>query len=149
MSSVANALPTFTATFEGQAYQAITYVALGSTITGVSGGAVISSATSVSGAAKRPDNDTGNGAAVVSYNVTSSAPRPDASALDPITITRLIGAFDFYWGSIDSYNIVDFYLDNAFVTYTGTDAFLATRSSGSTNNFGTEGDLLSSVTLTR
>ena len=149
MSSVANALPTVTATFEGQGCQAITCAALESTMTGVSGGAVISPATSVSGTAKRPGNDTGNGAAVVSYNVTSSAPRPDASALDPITITRLIGAFDFYWGSIDSYNIVDFYLDNAFVTYTGTDAFLATGSSGSTNNFGTEGDLLSSVTLTR
>jgi hypothetical protein len=47
--------------------------------------------------------------------------------------------FDFYWGSIDSYNIVDFYLGNAFVTYTGTDAFLASGASGSANNFGTDG----------
>jgi predicted histidine transporter YuiF (NhaC family) len=49
MSSVASALPMFTATFEGQTCQAITYAALGSTMTGVSGGAVISPATSVSG----------------------------------------------------------------------------------------------------
>jgi hypothetical protein len=118
-------------------------------MTGVSGGAVVSPATSVSGTAKRPGDDTGNGAAVVSYNVTSSVPRPDASALDPITITGLSGAFDFYWGSIDSYNIVDFYLGNAFVTYTGTDAFLATGASGSTKNFGTDGYLLSPVILTR
>jgi hypothetical protein len=59
MSSVANALPTFTATFEGQACQAITCAALGSTMTGVSGGAVISLATRVPGTAKRPGDDTG------------------------------------------------------------------------------------------
>jgi len=139
MSSLASAMPTFTASYDGNACVAITCAALGSTMSGVSGGAVIAPATSVSGTAKRPGDDTGNGAAVVSYNVTSSAPKPDASAQTPIIITGLNGAFDFYWGSIDSYNIVDFYLGNDFVTYTGNDAFLATGAPGNSSNFNTDG----------
>ncbi|UQG54148.1 MULTISPECIES: PEP-CTERM sorting domain-containing protein [unclassified Marinobacter] len=139
VSSLVSAVPTFTASYDGNACVAITCAALGSTMTGVSGGAVIAPATSVSGTAKRPGDDTGNGAAVVSYNVTSSAPKPDASAQTPITITGLSGAFDFYWGSIDSYNIVDFYLGSDFVTYTGNDAFLATGAPSNSNNFNTDG----------
>ena len=138
MSSVANAVPSFTASYDGNACVAVTCAALGSTMTGVSGGAVIAPATSVGGVAKRPGDDTGNGGAVVSYNVTSQNNNP-TGASSPITITGLSGAFDFYWGSIDSYNIVDFYLGTAFVTYNGTQAWAATGAGGSAPNYGTDG----------
>jgi hypothetical protein len=140
MSSVANAVvaPTFTATYLGTACIAITCADLGSTMNGVSGGAVIEPATSISGVAKRPGDDTGNGAAVTSYNVTSKNNNPTGAGTD-ITITGLEGAFDFYWGSIDSYNIVDFFLGTEKVSFNGDQAFAATGLAGTASNFNTDG----------
>jgi len=141
LSSVANALPSYTATYLGNdclSTMGATCADLGSTMTGVSGGAVIAPATSVSGVAKRPGDDTSNGAQVLSYNVTSKNNNPVGAATD-IVIVGLNGAFDFYWGSIDSYNIVDFYLGGDKTSYTGTQAFAATGAAGTAANFNTDG----------
>lgn len=141
LSSVANAIPSYTATYLGNdclSTMGSTCADLGSTMTGVSGGAVIAPATSTSGVAKRPGDDTSNGAQVFSYNVTSQNDNPVGAGTD-ITIVGLNGAFDFYWGSIDSYNIVDFYLGTDKVSYNGDQAFAATGAAGTAANFNTDG----------
>lgn len=141
LSSAAMAVPTYTATYLGNdcvSTMGATCADLGSTTSGVSGGAVIAPATSVSGVAKRPGDDTSNGAQVLSYNVTSRNNNPVGAATD-IVITGLDGAFDFYWGSIDSYNIVDFYLGADKVSYNGNQAFAATGAAGTAANFNTDG----------
>ena len=81
----------------------------------VSGGAVIDPAEDLHNQALTPGSDSelpdgsGTGAdAVTSYNVTSSN-EPPADATDPIKVTELEGMFDFYWGSVDSYNVLEFF----------------------------------------
>jgi hypothetical protein len=133
MSSVANALPTGT-TFNvgpvGAGCPAYACADLGSTYAGsgvvVSGGAIVDPGVDVSGAAATPGKYFGDAAKVLSYNVTSSKDTP-AGATDPIIITNLDGKFDFYWGSIDNGNYLDFYLageifDANTDRYTGTQA---------------------------
>lgn len=141
LSSVVSAGPTFTATYLGNdclSTKGTVCADLGSTMSGVTGGAIIAPAISTSGVAKRPGDDTSNGAQVLSYNVTSKINNPVGAATD-IVITGLNGAFDFYWGSIDSYNIVDFYLGGDKTSYNGTQAFAATGATGSAANFATDG----------
>ena len=75
--------------------------------TSVTGGA-ITAGNSVY--ALTPGSNTGNDEAVISYNVTSTDINKPPGAADPITISNLNGAFDFYWGSSDRYNFIDFYL---------------------------------------
>lgn len=105
----------------------------------VSGGAVVNPAMSVSGQYKTPGEDTLNSGSVVSYNVTSSLNSP-SGATTPVSVTGLNSAFDFYWGSIDSYNYIDFYMGGSLgYTYGGSAAFTATGSSGSPSNYNTDG----------
>lgn len=140
LSSAANALPSASATYLGNdclSTIGTTCVDLGSTMSGVTGGAVIAPATS-SSVAKRPGDDTSNGSQVLSYNVTSQINNPEGAG-DDIVVTGLDGAFDFYWGSIDSYNIVNFYLGTDVISYNGNQAFTATGASGTADNFNTDG----------
>ena len=124
MSSLASAMPSFTATYQGAFCSATTCADLGSTMNGVSGGAVINPGIDVSGAAATPGKYTDHPAQTLSYNVTSSIDNP-LGASTPITITGLFGEFDFYWGSIDTHNYVDFYLGSDIATYTGSLAYAA------------------------
>ncbi|MFE8070456.1 PEP-CTERM sorting domain-containing protein [Marinobacteraceae bacterium S3BR75-40.1] len=103
------------------------------------GGAVIDPATTVSGSYKRPGEDTGNPAAVLSYNVTSSKNDP-SGATSPIDVTGLNGLFELYWGSVDSYNVLEFFSAGMSQgTYTGVNANSDASSPGSPNNYGFDG----------
>lgn len=125
--------------YHGDACIAATCVDLAAAGYNVTGGAVVDPAVSVTNQYKWPGEDTGNNSNVLSYNVTSSANNP-AGAIDPINVTGLDSAFELYWGSIDSYNRIDFYLGGAYsYTFTGTDAFALTGISGSPSNFNTDG----------
>jgi len=139
LSSAVSAVPTYIATYDGDACVSTCGDLASSGLT-VSGGAVISPATTQSGVAKRPGDDTGNGANVLSYNVTSANDNPDG-AISPITVSGLSGVFDLYWGSIDSYNIIEFFLGNdGGVTYTGSQAqAVAAGSDGTGPQFNTDG----------
>jgi len=101
----------------------------------VSGGAVLND--TIGGSAKKPGEDTSNGGAVSSFNVTSSRNNP-TGATDAIEVSNLNNTFSFYWGSIDSYNVVDFFLGgDLFHSFSGTD--LATLlGSTSAPNFDTD-----------
>jgi hypothetical protein len=91
----------------------------------VTGGAIVNPGVDISGAAATPGKYFGDYAKTLSYNVTSSKNTP-TGASSPITITGLDGKFDFYWGSIDTENYLDFYLGGVFNSssdrYTGSDA---------------------------
>ena len=92
----------------------------------VTEGAIVNPGVDISGAAATPGKYFGDYAKTLSYNVTSSKNTP-TGASSPITITGLDGKFDFYWGSIDNANYLDFYLggqafDSSTDRYTGTQA---------------------------
>jgi hypothetical protein len=102
----------------------------------VSGGAVLND--TIGGSAKKPGEDTSNAGAVSSFNVTSSRDNP-TGAIDPITVSGLNSNFGFYWGSIDEYNIVEFFLDTIRVnTFTGTDLADLLAAAGGSPNFNTD-----------
>ena len=139
MSSVANALPT------GVNYTIAPNVCPGqcqdlasSGLTGVSGGAVIAPATSISGVAKAPGFDSGQ--PVFAYNVTSAIDNPVGAASN-IVIEGLSGALDFYWGSIDRYNIVEFFLGGSTLgSLNGSDVQgLVAGSDGTGPQYNTDG----------
>ena len=71
-----------------------------------------------------PGSDTGNEDQVRSYNVTTTADQPPKGTT-PIVVTGLENAFDFYWGSVDTFNVVELFsgsVDGAPVaTFTGQD----------------------------
>jgi hypothetical protein len=95
----------------------------------VTGGAIVNPGVDISGAAATPGKYFGDFAKTLSYNVTSSKNTP-TGASSPIKITGLDGKFDFYWGSIDNANYLDFYLggqafDSNTDRYTGTQALAA------------------------
>lgn len=139
LSSMASAIPSVT--FQGELCPSECQDLESSGLTNVSGGAVVDPATSVSGVAKRPGDDTGNGlTSVWSYNVTSSNDNPE-NAITPIKVSGLNGQFDFYWGSIDDYNIVEFFLGGASQgTYTGTQAqALTTNTDGIGQQYNVDG----------
>lgn len=70
---------------------------------------------------------------VTSYNVVSRKDEPVAGAINPIYVTGLGGAFDFFWGSVDTYNIIEFFHSGTSVgTFTGSD--IAAFVSGLTGN---------------
>jgi len=93
----------------------------------VSGGAVVDPAEDIQNRAATPGSDTDDGAAadqVLSYNVVSVEGDPPG-ATTPIDVTGLAGTFEFYWGSVDSFNLVEFYLDGEFVSdFTGDNVAL-------------------------
>ncbi|WP_292276609.1 PEP-CTERM sorting domain-containing protein [Marinobacter sp.] len=136
MSSVANAVPTFTVSGNECPGQCQDLASSG--LTGVSGGAVIAPATSINGVAKAPGFDSGQ--PVFSYNVTSANDNPAGAGSD-IVIEGLSGALDFYWGSIDSYNIIEFFLGGSSAgSLSGTDvqAFVP-GTDGSAQQYNTDG----------
>ena len=97
----------------------------------VSGGAVVDPAEDIQDRAATPGSDTDDGAAadqVLSYNVVSVKETPEPAvgdATDPIVVSGLNGTFEFYWGSVDSFNLVEFFsggIDGTKVDFfTGTD----------------------------
>ncbi|PFG54805.1 putative secreted protein with PEP-CTERM sorting signal [Marinobacter sp. LV10R520-4] len=124
ISSVTNAGP-ITAKYLGATCIAATCADLGSTMAGVVGGTVIAPATNADGG-KTPGSDSNSANQILSYNITSSAGKPNSDALNDITITELNNEFDFYWGSIDIGNLVRFYsAGNLTASYNGTAAYAA------------------------
>ena len=96
----------------------------------VTGGAIVNPGVDIFKAAATPGKYFGDYAKTLSYNVTSSKNTP-TGASSPIKITGLDGKFDFYWGSIDNANYLDFYLNDSNTdSYTGTQA-LAVASAAS------------------
>ena len=86
-----------------------------------SGGAVM--AETITNVTLTPGSDTSPEAAtqVQSYNVTSSGNSPEGAA-DAIWVSNLTQGFDFYWGSVDTYNFVDFFVsgsDDPIYTFSG------------------------------
>lgn len=136
-SSLASASP-INMTFGGEAcpYTCVNLAAAGYT---VSGGAVVDPATSAYKAYKIPGEDTGNSGNVTSYNVTSSLDDPTGATV-PVTVSNLKDAFSFYWGSVDTYNILTFMEGGSVVgTYTGTDAHNDTGLGGTPQNYAFDG----------
>lgn len=85
-----------------------TCVDLASSGLDATGGGIVDPAASVDGQYKTPGEDTGNSGNVASYNVTSSLNSPEGATI-AIEVTGLDNFFDFYWGSVDSYNILTFW----------------------------------------
>jgi len=101
----------------------------------VEGGAVLTE--SQQNIALKPGSDTGNEGAVPSFNITSSSNSPEG-AIEPITVSDLDSSFGFYWGSIDSYNTVDFYSGGESVyTFTG-DHLAGLLGTDNSPNYGTD-----------
>jgi hypothetical protein len=77
---------------------------------------------------------------VESYNVTSILNNP-VGAVNDIVVENLDGAFDFFWGSVDTYNLIEFFDgDTVVASFSGTDiaeaiGFTAADANGS-GNFG-------------
>ena len=134
LSSVTNAGATFTVGPVGGGCPTYACADLGSTFASdsgvsVTGGAIVNPGVDIGGAAATPGKYFGDFAKTLSYNVTSSQDNP-TGASSPIEITGLDGKFDFYWGSIDNANYLDFYLggqafDSNTDRYTGTQALAA------------------------
>ena len=85
-----------------------------------SGGAVVTE--SIHNVALSPGADTGAAALaqVQSFNVTSSANTLEGASTD-VWVNNLAQSFDFYWGSVDSYNFVDFFVGDGVYTFSGDD----------------------------
>lgn len=139
LGSAVSAMP-INVTYEGESCPG-QCVDLESSGYSVSGGAVIDPAASVNNKYKTPGEDTGNSGNVLSYNVTSEKDEPDG-ATNPINVTGLSGAFDLYWGSVDSFNVIEF-LNNGNTTvydnFTGDDAKDEASVIGTPENFDFDG----------
>jgi hypothetical protein len=72
------------------------------------GGAIVDPAFTKPLHYREPGTHFGDEEKVDSYHVTSALDDP-TGAINPIEVTDLAGAFDFYWGSVDTYNIVEFW----------------------------------------
>ena len=88
-----------------------------------SGGAVVTD--SIYNVALSPGVHAGAAALaqVQSFNVTSSANTLEGASSD-IWVNNLAHGFDFYWGSVDTYNFIDFFVggsDAPFYTFSGDD----------------------------
>ena len=76
----------------------------------VSGGGVVNPSANASGLYLIPGSNSSNPDNTLSYNVTSRESQTDpAGSGTPITVSNLDGAIDFYWGSVDAYNVVEFF----------------------------------------
>jgi hypothetical protein len=70
--------------------------------------------------ALKPGSDSGSEDFVSSYNITSVKPKPFSTANTAINISGLSNAFSFYWGSVDTHNVVEFLSTGSVVgTITG------------------------------
>lgn len=73
---------------------------------------------------------------VTSYNVTSKVDDPTGAA-SPIVVSGLNGAFDFFWGSVDTYNKVEFFDGDTLVgSVTGSDIAALAGLTGNHNKAG-------------
>ncbi|MEM6518843.1 MAG: PEP-CTERM sorting domain-containing protein [Cyanobacteria bacterium P01_C01_bin.70] len=73
---------------------------------------------------------------VLSYNVTSAENIP-SGAIDPINVSNLDGVFEFFWGSVDTFNIIEFFKgDDLVATFTGADIANEAGVGGSANSSG-------------
>lgn len=93
----------------------------------VSGGGVVAPAESKKDRYGKPGARVSGAdpASVRSFNVTSAIDDP-VGASTAIVVSGLDGAFDFYWGSVDSFNRVDLFRDQSLVgTFTGSDVAAA------------------------
>ncbi|MCC5887233.1 MAG: hypothetical protein JJT88_12445 [Gammaproteobacteria bacterium] len=87
----------------------------------VAGGGVVNPAASVDDTFLTPGSDTGDATQVRSFNVTTTADQPP-NGTEPIFVSNLEGAFDFYWGSVDAFNQVELLFGETVVqTFTGQD----------------------------
>lgn len=115
-------------------------VALSWTEYNVTGGATLFE--SEGGVAAKPGKNTSPAALdrVSSFSITSSRDNPEG-AIDPIVVSGLDGLFDLYWGSIDSYNIIEFFLNgDSLGKYSGTDAQeIALGSDGEAKQYDVDG----------
>ena len=71
---------------------------------------------------------------VLSYNVISSENTPDGATTN-MDVSNLAGAFNFFWGSVDSYNTIQFFdgADALIASVTGTDVATLAGITGSGN----------------
>ncbi len=150
LSSTANAgfIPTSSVTgvdvkYAGDLCPTMDCVALDWTEYNVTGGATLFE--SQSGVAAKPGKDTedtspGATDRVSSFSITSSRDNPKG-AIDPIIVSGLQGLFDLYWGSIDSYNVIEFFAGgNSLGTYDGSQAQgLAIGSDGTAQQYNVDG----------
>jgi hypothetical protein len=74
----------------------------------VTGGSVIAPATSVTDEYLTPGTDSGTEGSVESYNVLSTGSSPDG-VTPYLEITGLTNTFEMFWGSVDTYNQVEFF----------------------------------------
>ena len=80
-----------------------------------------------------PIDDSDN---VASYNVTSILDDP-IGAVDDILVENLKGKFEFFWGSVDTYNLIEFFGAGGLVaSLTGTDIANAVGLGGTDNKAG-------------
>ncbi|MCC5887232.1 MAG: PEP-CTERM sorting domain-containing protein [Gammaproteobacteria bacterium] len=108
----------------------------------VVGGGVVDPAGDKNNRYLTPGSDSGDPSKVISYNVISVVNDP-TGAQTPITVSNLNGTFDFYWGSVDTYNEIEFFLGGVSAgAFTGTmvaNAYTAlygiTRTANSAGNF--------------
>lgn len=122
-----------------------TCVDLGSAGYTVTGGAVLTDDFSDKALTPGTDDQTGSAYdfdtvndsdSVKSYSVTSQVDQPLGSGANTaIEVTDLDGSFEFFWGSVDSHNIVEFFntsVDaiNPFFTFTGGDLAAAINGGG-------------------
>ena len=74
--------------------------------------------------ALKPGSNSGFEDLVSSYNITSANKNPGGTAKTAINISGLSNAFSFYWGSVDTHNVVEF-LSTGYVVGTITGFSLA------------------------
>jgi hypothetical protein len=105
----------------------------------VSGGGLVKPASDSSGNYLTPGSDVNgldmidDSAKVLSYNVISSVNNPDG-ATTKMDVSNLAGAFNFFWGSVDSYNTIQFFNGaDPIASVTGEDVANAARIPGSGN----------------
>lgn len=87
--------------------------------------------------ALKPGSDTGNEGAVSSFNVKSSIDNP-AGATDPMMVSNLDSSFGFYWGSVDSYNVVSFNFGLESIYEFSGEHLAELLGTGTSPNYGTD-----------
>lgn len=117
--------------------QAVTFTVEGNTcsycvqlgeVYDVTGGAVLDPAADKKNAYLTPGSDSAtvfdavdDSDNVESYNLTSVLNDP-IGAVEAIVVENLDGVFDFFWGSVDTYNLIEFFDGDTLVgSFTGTD----------------------------
>lgn len=89
---------------------AVTCVNLDAAGYDVAGGGVVDPSGNRGGFYLTPGSNSSDPGNTASYNVTSTTSQDDpAGSNTVIVISNLGGQFDFYWGSVDRYNVVEFF----------------------------------------